>query len=321
MTSHHHQHHLPTTLLPPNNNNNNSSVWHVPPSPFQPAAANTPTGGQQYNISPWSEASSLLGPTSSNTSSLAPDDVSVVSSTTTNTSNTASTSATTLPAGRRNNSSISSTTSSGTSVTTSTPPRKGSRTKPSTVDELEKPTNGKPPYSYATLIRYAIQNSPSKKLTLSQIYQWVMERYPYYSTAGTGWKNSIRHNLSLNKSFVRVPRPVNEPGKGSYWMVDYSAAENEGTGANGGGKANKSRSSSFDHHLPYNVANRYYKDQSSGIHINNTTSSTAGVNAGVASRSSSTNMNQPTHIIIVLIHIREATAILKFLNINRCHLI
>ena len=61
--------------------------------------------------------------------------------------------------------------------------RKSSR-KP---DELEQ-TNGKPPYSYATLIRYAIQSSPSKKLTLSQIYQWVMERYPYYSTAGTGWK-------------------------------------------------------------------------------------------------------------------------------------
>ena len=203
MTSHHHQHqhHLPTTLLPPTNNNNNSSVWHVPPSPFQPATATTPTAGQQY-ISPWSEASSLLGPTPSNTSSLAPDDVSVVSSTTTNTTNTASTSATTLTGGRRNNSSVSSTTSSGTTVTTSMPPRKGSRTKPSTVDELEKPTNGKPPYSYATLIRYAIQNSPSKKLTLSQIYQWVMERYPYYSTAGTGWK--VKVNRYIEKKMTDI---------------------------------------------------------------------------------------------------------------------
>lgn len=49
-------------------------------------------------------------------------------------------------------------------------------------------SDGKPPYSYATLIRYAIQSSPDKKLTLSQIYQWVLERYPYYNTAGAGWK-------------------------------------------------------------------------------------------------------------------------------------
>ncbi|CDH56747.1 forkhead box protein j3-partial [Lichtheimia corymbifera JMRC:FSU:9682] len=99
---------------------------------------------------------------------------------------------------------------------------------PSTKDiHVEKNTEGKPPYSYATLIKYAIENSPNKKLTLSEIYQWVIEHYPYYSTAGTGWKNSIRHNLSLNKSFVRLARPINEPGKGSYWIVDYTAADAE----------------------------------------------------------------------------------------------
>ncbi|KAI8367943.1 fork head domain-containing protein [Choanephora cucurbitarum] len=99
---------------------------------------------------------------------------------------------------------------------------------PSTKDiHVEKNTEGKPPYSYATLIKYAIENSQRKKLTLSEIYQWVIDHYPYYGTAGTGWKNSIRHNLSLNKSFVRVPRPINEPGKGSYWQVDHRAAEAE----------------------------------------------------------------------------------------------
>ncbi|CAO3596456.1 unnamed protein product [Absidia cylindrospora] len=99
---------------------------------------------------------------------------------------------------------------------------------PSTKDiHVEKNTDGKPPYSYATLIKYAIENSPNNKLTLSEIYQWVLEHYPYYGTAGSGWKNSIRHNLSLNKSFVRVARPINEPGKGSYWMVDYRSAETE----------------------------------------------------------------------------------------------
>ena len=60
---------------------------------------------------------------------------------------------------------------------------------PSTKDiHVEKNTEGKPPYSYATLIKYAIENSQHKKLTLSEIYQWVIEHYPYYSTAGTGWK-------------------------------------------------------------------------------------------------------------------------------------
>ncbi|PHZ11621.1 fork head transcription factor, partial [Rhizopus microsporus ATCC 52813] len=92
--------------------------------------------------------------------------------------------------------------------------------------KVEKNTEGKPPYSYATLIKYAIERSPGNKLTLSQIYQWVIDHYPYYASAGSGWKNSIRHNLSLNKSFVRVPRPVNEPGKGSYWTVDQYAQLN-----------------------------------------------------------------------------------------------
>ncbi|CAG8525014.1 2780_t:CDS:2 [Paraglomus occultum] len=92
---------------------------------------------------------------------------------------------------------------------------------------VETHIQGKPPYSYATLITYAITNSRNKQLTLNEIYNWVMDSYPYYKTAGTGWKNSIRHNLSLNKTFVRVPRPINEPGKGSYWTVDFRAAEAE----------------------------------------------------------------------------------------------
>lgn len=70
---------------------------------------------------------------------------------------------------------------------TTTP--KSSRSHTSTTDMcVEKNTEGKPPYSYATLIKYAIERSAENKLTLSQIYQWVIEHYPYYGSAGSGWK-------------------------------------------------------------------------------------------------------------------------------------
>ncbi|KAJ2848118.1 hypothetical protein GGI22_005801, partial [Coemansia erecta] len=91
--------------------------------------------------------------------------------------------------------------------------------------KLKTHTSGKPPYSYATLITYAIMKHPRKQMTLNEIYTWVMEHYPYFKTAGSGWKNSIRHNLSLSKTFVRIPRPINEPGKGAYWTVDLAVLD------------------------------------------------------------------------------------------------
>ncbi|OMH85668.1 Forkhead box protein J3 [Zancudomyces culisetae] len=87
---------------------------------------------------------------------------------------------------------------------------------------LKTHTSGKLPYSYATLITYAILHHQKKRMTLNEIYQWILEKYPHFKTAGSGWKNSIRHNLSLNKTFVRIPRPINQPGKGAYWAVDLN---------------------------------------------------------------------------------------------------
>merc|ERR1719239_327716 len=78
----------------------------------------------------------------------------------------------------------------------------------------------KPPYSYVAMIAMAINESGENKLKLCQIYDWIKAKFPYYQTKHSkGWQNSIRHNLSLNECFVKIPSEGGTERKGNYWMV------------------------------------------------------------------------------------------------------
>ncbi|KAM8934779.1 forkhead box protein O4 [Pelodytes ibericus] len=95
--------------------------------------------------------------------------------------------------------------------------------------------------SYAELISQAIESTPEKRLTLSQIYDWMVKTVPYFkdkgdSNSSAGWKNSIRHNLSLHSKFIKVHNEAT--GKSSWWMLNPEGGKS--------GKAPRRRAASMD---------------------------------------------------------------------------
>ncbi|XP_059202464.1 forkhead box protein N2 [Centropristis striata] len=97
----------------------------------------------------------------------------------------------------------------------------------STATQPLPSASSKPPYSFSSLIFMAIEDSPDRRLPVKDIYDWIVNNFPYYRTASGGWRNSVRHNLSLSKSFRRIQRDKSQSvGKGSLWCVcpEYRSA-------------------------------------------------------------------------------------------------
>lgn len=99
------------------------------------------------------------------------------------------------------------------------------------VEDKEKQTKTKieykkPKLSYVELIAEAILSSPENHLVLGDIYEAIVEKYPYFETRGSGWRNSIRHNLSLSDCFIKGERSPN--GKGHFWEVNHECYGGKG---------------------------------------------------------------------------------------------
>ncbi|KAJ8023738.1 Forkhead box protein B1 [Holothuria leucospilota] len=113
--------------------------------------------------------------------------------------------------------------STGSLLTSSTPSTSPVPPSPKKEEGTSSPNRQKPPHSYIALIAMAILNSPAKRLLLCDIYEYIMAKFPYFRNNERSWRNSIRHNLSLNECFIKAGR--SDDGRGHFWAIHPANAD------------------------------------------------------------------------------------------------
>lgn len=114
--------------------------------------------------------------------------------------------------------------SSASSTTSSNRKKNQKSQNGTTASGNEGKENGfpKPAYSYSCLIALSLKNSYTGSMSVSEIYKFMCEHFPYFKNAPSGWKNSVRHNLSLNKCFEKIEKPASNGSqrKGCLWAMN-----------------------------------------------------------------------------------------------------
>ncbi|XP_049314446.1 forkhead box protein D1-like [Bactrocera dorsalis] len=118
----------------------------------------------------------------------------------------------------------------GTNPALTPPPSDVSMSPNGSMSSNEGNCGNRPNHTYSALVTMAIRSSPEGKLTLSAIQNWISDNFPYYRKDEQGWQNQIRQTLSTNSHFLKVPRPLGDPGRGNYWTVSPEVAAVAGSG-------------------------------------------------------------------------------------------
>ncbi|KAF8566822.1 hypothetical protein P879_03137 [Paragonimus westermani] len=119
---------------------------------------------------------------------------------------------------------------SGTPNSATHTPNSSSAPVPSSTTPVKKSSRRNPwgSETYSDLITVAIHSYPDQQATLQQIYDFIITHYEYFRersdpTTSAGWKNSIRHNLSLHDRFTKCPKSSDNT-KSSYWRINTEVA-------------------------------------------------------------------------------------------------
>ncbi|KAG8908076.1 hypothetical protein FRB99_000520 [Tulasnella sp. 403] len=130
------------------------------------------------------------------------------------------------------------------------------------LEDLSDPLPGRPPeYPMHVLMQVAIQSSPYQRLRQCEIRDALIERFPYFATAGRTWRNTLRHALTNRASFYKVPKPPHIPGRGSYWAYRFTRETKRRTRS--GSKRDHGSPAGSDKHTPTGLTDQEEEDSDS----------------------------------------------------------